>query len=212
MIATVPAEACALGTAIRTLQTEPAMRILAAGLARYEVSGEKNYDFLNERRRILWAAVVHRIVNGEVSCAGFRDGSTTPDLISRYFLRSAVPNFEANTLTLGDVVYHGLWFFLAAPTAPSQESGPSLPLTGSPSQPQAQAAMPRRKGGRRPGAPRADSATDGRRHRGRHDHAQKTPRNEGGKSGYGLRYQPAHRGTGTGTREEDCPKLFKLNF
>jgi hypothetical protein len=126
------------------------MRILAAGLARYEVSGEKNYDFLNERRRILWAAVVHRIVNGEVSCAGFRDGSTTPDLISRYFLRSAVPNFEANTLTLGDVVYHGLWFFLAAPTAPSQESGPSLPLTGSPSQPQAQAAMPRRKGGRRP--------------------------------------------------------------
>jgi hypothetical protein len=150
VIATVPAEACALGTAIRTLQTEPAMRILAAGLARYEVSGEKNYDFLNERRRILWAAVVHRIVNGEVSCAGFRDGSTTPDLISRYFLRSAVPNFEANTLTLGDVVYHGLWFFLAAPTAPSQESGPSLPLTGSPSQPQAQAAMPRRKGGRRP--------------------------------------------------------------
>ena len=110
----IPLDGWPLSMAVRRLLPEFHMKVLGAALAVEE--GNQDERGIRHYRGILWPLLIQQIVKLDVMVTGFAPGALAQNrtVIAPTWVQDATPNFDENSLTLGDVIYTGVRF---APTS-----------------------------------------------------------------------------------------------
>jgi hypothetical protein len=106
----IPLDGWPLSMAVRRLLPETHMKVLGAALAAYE--GKQDAAAIRHYRQFLWRFLVARIVRREVIVKGFAPAALAGGrtVIDPTWAQDAAPNFDENSLTLGDLTYSGVRF------------------------------------------------------------------------------------------------------
>jgi hypothetical protein len=125
----MPLDGWPLRLAVGKLLTKPFQFILSSSLLAYEL--QRNEPQISHLRGVLWDFLRERVAKMEIVATGFAPGALSRSPIEATFVQDATPDFDVNSLRLGDRVYDGVRFAEAIllPTSKSADTNLALPAS-----------------------------------------------------------------------------------
>jgi hypothetical protein len=108
-----------LAEAVSKGQRDFASAVLAATMQANLGFGPDGSNEAARLGRILWPKLVEQAVDGTIAILGIGPGMVTPAAMPIALLRVVTPDYDENSLRVGDLIYRGILMMAASPEEPA---------------------------------------------------------------------------------------------